>query len=122
MTLLLALSKNLVISTDATVTGAYRALGVEPISSPSSDATAPVDEYAVADARLPHPLGIIGSGEIGTETAAARPWHEGDSQQAHPPARQRGTGREVTHAEQMTLQAWRTPRCSPPPSTPRPKA
>lgn len=69
MTLLLALSKQLVEAHTATVTGAYRELGLEPIKT---------SERVIAFQwmKLPHlfevhgkTLGIIGYGEIGTEVS-----------------------------------------------------
>lgn len=69
MTLILALSKNLVRAHAATVTGAYRDLGVEPIKTEQR-------KHKFQWMKLPgllevtgHTLGIIGLGEIGTETA-----------------------------------------------------
>lgn len=69
VTLILALSKNLVKAHDATVTGAYRELGVEPIKTEQR-------KHKFQWMKLPgllevytHTLGIIGFGEIGTETA-----------------------------------------------------
>ena len=69
VTLLLALSKNLIKAHDATVTGAYRALNVEPIKTEQR-------RHNFQWMKLPgllevygHTLGIIGFGEIGTETA-----------------------------------------------------
>ena len=70
MTLLLALSKNLVRAHEATVSGAYRALGVEPILTEQRRhkfqwmAMQPQMREVTG-----HTLGIIGFGEIGTETA-----------------------------------------------------
>jgi D-3-phosphoglycerate dehydrogenase len=69
MTLLLALSKQLIEAHRATVTGAYRDLGLEP--TPSSQRV-----HAFQWMKLPHlqevrgqTLGLIGFGEIGTEVA-----------------------------------------------------
>ena len=69
MTLILALSKQLVMGHHATVTGAYRELGVEPKVTSQR-------VIAFQWMKLPHllevyghTLGIIGFGEIGTETA-----------------------------------------------------
>ena len=68
-TLILALSKNLIKAHDATVSGAYRELGVEPIKTEQR-------RHNFQWMKLPgllevnrHTLGIIGFGEIGTETA-----------------------------------------------------
>jgi phosphoglycerate dehydrogenase-like enzyme len=69
MTLILALSKQLVAAHRTTATGAYRDLGLEP--TPSSQRV-----HAFQWMKLPHlqevrgkTLGIIGFGEIGTEVA-----------------------------------------------------
>jgi phosphoglycerate dehydrogenase-like enzyme len=69
MTLLLALSKQLIEAHRATVIGAYRELGLEP--TPSSQRV-----HAFQWMKLPHlqevrgqTLGLIGFGEIGTEVA-----------------------------------------------------
>jgi phosphoglycerate dehydrogenase-like enzyme len=69
MTLILALSKNLIAAHEATVTGAYRALGVEPILTEQR-------RHKFQWMKLPglleitgRTLGIIGFGEIGAETA-----------------------------------------------------
>lgn len=69
MTLILALSKNLVRAHAATVTGGYRDLDVEPIKTEQR-------KHKFQWMKLPgllevtgHTLGIIGFGEIGTETA-----------------------------------------------------
>jgi phosphoglycerate dehydrogenase-like enzyme len=69
VTLILALSKNLIKGHDATVSGAYRDLGVEPIKTEQR-------KHKFQWMKLPgllevygHTLGIIGFGEIGTETA-----------------------------------------------------
>ena len=69
MTLLLALSKQLVEAHQATVTGAYRSLGIEPTQTSQR-------AHAFQWMRLPHlqeirgkTLGIVGFGEIGTEVA-----------------------------------------------------
>lgn len=69
MTLLLSLSKNLVRAHHATASGAYRELGVEPIRTEQR-------KHKFQWMKLPgllevtgHTLGIIGFGEIGTETA-----------------------------------------------------
>lgn len=70
MTLLLALSKNLVRAHDATATGAYRDLGVEPILT---EQRRHKFQWMNMQAQMlevtGHTLGIIGFGEIGTETA-----------------------------------------------------
>ena len=67
--LLLALSKNLIRAHEATVSGAYRELGVEPIKTEQR-------RHNFQWMKLPgllevygHTLGIIGFGEIGTESA-----------------------------------------------------
>jgi phosphoglycerate dehydrogenase-like enzyme len=69
MTLLLALSKNLIRGHRETVTGAYRERGVEPMRTEQR-------KHNFQWMKLPgllevtgHTLGIIGFGEIGTETA-----------------------------------------------------
>lgn len=69
MTLILALSKNLIRAHRETVTGAYRERGVEPIKTEQR-------KHFFQWMKLPgllevtgHRLGIIGFGEIGTETA-----------------------------------------------------
>lgn len=69
ITLLLSLSKNLVRAHEATVSGAYRELGVEPIKTEQR-------RHNFQWMKLPgllevygHTLGIIGFGEIGTEAA-----------------------------------------------------
>lgn len=69
ITLILSLSKNLIKAHDATVRGAYRDLGVEPIKTEQR-------KHKFQWMKLPgllevygHTLGIIGFGEIGTETA-----------------------------------------------------
>jgi phosphoglycerate dehydrogenase-like enzyme len=69
MTLILALSKNLIKAHNATVSGAYRELGVEPILTEQR-------RHKFQWMKLPgllevtgHTLGIIGFGEIGAETA-----------------------------------------------------
>jgi D-3-phosphoglycerate dehydrogenase len=69
MTLLLALSKQLVEAHRATATGAYRDLGLEP--TPTSQRV-----HAFQWMKLPHlqevrgkTLGLVGFGEIGTEVA-----------------------------------------------------
>jgi len=69
ITLLLSLSKNLVKGHEATVTGAYRELGVEPFKTEQR-------KHNFQWMKLPgllevygHTLGIIGFGEIGTESA-----------------------------------------------------
>jgi phosphoglycerate dehydrogenase-like enzyme len=69
MTLLLALSKQLVVGHNATVSGAYRDLGLEP--TPTSQRV-----HAFQWMKLPHlqevagkTLGLVGFGEIGTEVA-----------------------------------------------------
>ncbi|MCB0039309.1 MAG: hypothetical protein KDE23_06485 [Caldilinea sp.] len=70
MTLLLALSKNLVRAHDATVTGAYRALGVEPILTEQRRHKFQwMNMQSQMREVTGHTLGIIGFGEIGTETA-----------------------------------------------------
>jgi phosphoglycerate dehydrogenase-like enzyme len=68
-TLLLALSKNLIRAHEATVSGAYRELGVEPIKTEQR-------RHNFQWMKLPgllevygHTLGVIGFGEIGTESA-----------------------------------------------------
>ncbi len=70
MTLILALSKNLVQAHDATVSGAYRELGVEPIRTEQRKHKF---QWMNMQSRMlevtGHTLGIIGFGEIGTETA-----------------------------------------------------
>lgn len=70
MTLLMALSKNLVKAHEATVSGAYRALGVEPILT--EQRRHKFQWMGMQSQMLEvtgHTLGIIGFGEIGTETA-----------------------------------------------------
>jgi len=69
ITLILALSKNLIKAHEATITGAYRDLGIEPIKTAQR-------LHKFQWMKLPglvevyeHTLGIIGFGEIGTETA-----------------------------------------------------
>jgi phosphoglycerate dehydrogenase-like enzyme len=69
MTLILALSKQLIEAHLATATGAYRDLGLEPAQSSQS-------VFAFQWMKLPHlqevrgkTLGLIGFGEIGTEVA-----------------------------------------------------
>ena len=69
ITLILALSKNLIHAHRATIKGAYRELGVEPMRTSQRrhnfqwmDLTGLLEVYG-------HKLGIIGFGEIGTETA-----------------------------------------------------
>ena len=69
MTLILALSKNLIEAHAATVAGAYRDFGVEPILTEQK-------RHKFQWMKLPgllevrgHTLGIIGFGEIGAETA-----------------------------------------------------
>ncbi len=69
MTLILALSKQLIEAHAATVNGAYRELGIEPKQTSQR-------VHAFQWMRLPHlqeirqkTLGIIGFGEIGTEVA-----------------------------------------------------
>ncbi len=69
ITLILALSKNLIRAHEATVTGAYRDLGIEPVKTAQR-------LHKFQWMKLPgllevygHTLGIIGFGEIGTETA-----------------------------------------------------
>ena len=70
MTLLLALSKNLVRAHTATVTGAYRELGVEPILTEQRRHKFQWMNMQSAMFEVTgHTLGIIGFGEIGTETA-----------------------------------------------------
>lgn len=70
MTLLLALSKNLVRGHAATVTGAYRDLGVEPILTEQRRHKFQWMNMQAAMLEVTgHTLGIIGFGEIGTETA-----------------------------------------------------
>jgi phosphoglycerate dehydrogenase-like enzyme len=69
MTLILALSKQLIDAHRATVTGAYRSLGIEPMRTSQQ-------LHAFQWMRLPNlqeirhkTLGIVGFGEIGTEIA-----------------------------------------------------
>jgi len=69
MTLILALSKQLIEAHAATVNGAYRGLGIEPTQTSQR-------VHAFQWMRLPHlqeirqkTLGVIGFGEIGTEVA-----------------------------------------------------
>jgi phosphoglycerate dehydrogenase-like enzyme len=69
MTLILALSKNLIKAHNATVSGAYRDLDIEPILTEQR-------KHKFQWMKLPglleitgHTLGIIGFGEIGSETA-----------------------------------------------------
>ena len=69
ITLLLSLSKNLIKGHEATATGAYRELGVEPFKTEQR-------KHNFQWMKLPgllevygHTLGIIGFGEIGTEAA-----------------------------------------------------
>lgn len=69
MTLILALSKQLIDAHEATVTGAYRELGLEPVRTSQR-------VHAFQWMRLPNlqeirrkTLGIVGFGEIGTEIA-----------------------------------------------------
>lgn len=69
MTLLLALSKNLVRAHAATVTGAYRDLGVEPMRTEQRKHNFQWMKLAGLREVTAHTLGIIGFGEIGTETA-----------------------------------------------------
>jgi phosphoglycerate dehydrogenase-like enzyme len=70
ITLLLALSKNLVQAHDATVSGAYRQLGVEPIKTEQRK-----HKFQWMNMQpqmlevVGRTLGIIGYGEIGSETA-----------------------------------------------------
>ena len=73
MTLILALSKQLIEAHRATATGAYRDLGLEPAQSSQR-------VFAFQWMKLPHlqevrgkTLGLIGFGEIGTEVAKTRP-------------------------------------------------
>lgn len=70
MTLILALSKNLVRAHAATVSGAYRNLGVEPIRTEQRKHKF---QWMTMQAQMcevvGQTLGIIGFGEIGTETA-----------------------------------------------------
>ena len=70
MTLILALSKNLVRAHTATVSGAYRDLGVEPIRTEQRKHKFQwMNMQAQMREVVGHTLGIIGFGEIGTETA-----------------------------------------------------
>ncbi len=70
MTLILALSKNLVRAHAATASGAYRALGVEPIRTEQRKHKFQwMNMQAQMFEVVGHTLGIIGFGEIGTETA-----------------------------------------------------
>jgi phosphoglycerate dehydrogenase-like enzyme len=70
MTLILALSKNLVRAHAATTSGAYRELGVEPIRTEQRKHKFQwMNMQAQMFEVVGHTLGIIGFGEIGTETA-----------------------------------------------------
>ena len=70
MTLILALSKNLVRAHEATATGAYRDLGVEPIRTEQRKHKFQWMNMQPQMVEVTgHTLGIIGFGEIGTETA-----------------------------------------------------
>lgn len=70
MTLILALSKNLVRAHEATVSGAYRDLGVEPILTEQRRHKFQWMNMQTQMREVTgHTLGIIGFGEIGTETA-----------------------------------------------------
>ncbi len=70
MTLILALSKNLVRGHAATVSGAYRDLGVAPIRTEQRKHKFQwMNMQAQMLEVVGHTLGIIGFGEIGTETA-----------------------------------------------------
>lgn len=69
MTLVLALSKNLVRAHEATVTGAYRQRGVEPIKTEQRRHSFQWMQLAGLQELYGKTLGIIGLGEIGTETA-----------------------------------------------------
>lgn len=67
-TLVLALSKNLVRAHEATVTGAYRARGVEPIKTEQRRHNFQWMKLSLQEVHG-KTLGVIGFGEIGTETA-----------------------------------------------------
>jgi phosphoglycerate dehydrogenase-like enzyme len=69
MTLVLALSKNLVRAHVATVTGAYRDLGVEPIKTEQRRHNFQWMKLGGLQEIHGKTLGIIGLGEIGTEAA-----------------------------------------------------
>ncbi|HEU5014025.1 MAG TPA: NAD(P)-dependent oxidoreductase, partial [Roseiflexaceae bacterium] len=67
-TLVLALSKNLIRAHEATVTGAYRARGVEPIKTEQRRHNFQWMKLSLQEVHG-KTLGVIGFGEIGTETA-----------------------------------------------------
>lgn len=69
MTLLLALSKNLIRAHEATVSGAYRERGVEPIKTEQRRHNFQWMKLGGLQEVYGKTLGIIGLGEIGTETA-----------------------------------------------------
>lgn len=69
VTLVLALSKNLVRAHEATVTGAYRELGVEPIKTEQRRHSFQWMQLGGLQEVYGKTLGIIGLGEIGTEAA-----------------------------------------------------
>jgi phosphoglycerate dehydrogenase-like enzyme len=69
MTLILALSKNLIKAHDATVRGSYRDLGVEPILTEQRKHKFQWMKLGGLLEVTGHTLGIIGYGEIGSETA-----------------------------------------------------
>lgn len=69
MTLILSLSKNLVRAHEATVSGAYRDLGVEPIKTEQRRHFFQWMKLQGLQEIYGKTLGIIGFGEIGTETA-----------------------------------------------------
>jgi glyoxylate reductase len=69
MTLVLALSKNLVRAHAATVTGAYRELGVEPIKTEQRRHNFQWMKLGGLQEVYGKTLGVIGLGEIGTEAA-----------------------------------------------------
>jgi glyoxylate reductase len=68
ITLILALSKNLIRAHEATVTGAYRELDVEPIETSQRRHNFQWMKLPLLEVYT-QTLGIIGLGEIGTETA-----------------------------------------------------
>jgi phosphoglycerate dehydrogenase-like enzyme len=69
MTLMLATSKNLIRAHEATVSGAYRELGVEPIKTEQRRHKFQWMQLSGLRELYGLTLGIIGLGEIGTETA-----------------------------------------------------
>ncbi len=69
MTLILSLSKCLVRAHQSTVSGAYRSLGIEPIRTEQRVHKFQWMKIAGLLEIVGHTLGIIGFGEIGTETA-----------------------------------------------------